>query len=301
AFGLISSLGKTDVVDDSTVRFTLTKPSATWLLNLAHPSLAIVSPTAVQQLGEDFGRQPVGTGPWKFKEWKENLSITLSRNDAYRWGPAFYRHQDAPFPDAMEYGLVYEPTTRLASIKAGESDYMSVTPFAFIEELRKDSRMRLWGVILPGIANIITLNTQKAPLDDVNVRRALLYAFDRPTYVDAVTQGLRPVHDSILSPATWGYNPEVAGMYPYDMDKAGAMLDQAGWQMGNDGYRSKDGQRFHITWNGNGKDAGEVWQAQLQDLGVEVEVIVTETGTWLADMHAGKYHASNMAWGYLDP
>jgi peptide/nickel transport system substrate-binding protein len=201
----------------------------------------------------------------------------------------------------MSIGLVFEPTTRLASLKAAETYYMSVTPFTFIKDLRADPRMRLWGVILPGIANIITMNTKLAPLDDIRVRQALLYAFDRKSYVDITTEGLRPAHDSVLSPATWGYDPKAGGMYPHDSARATSLLDDAGWKMGSDGIRTKDGQPLHIVYNGPQKMPGEVIQAQFKPLGVDVEVVIEETGTWLANMHAGKYHTSTMAWGYLDP
>ena len=67
AAGMLPTLSKAEVVDESTVRFTLNKPSATFLLNLTHPRLGMVSPTALKKLGEDFARHPVGTGPWKFK------------------------------------------------------------------------------------------------------------------------------------------------------------------------------------------------------------------------------------------
>ena len=301
ASGLVSNLAKTTVVDPSTVRFTLTKPSAIFLLNLAHPSLAMVSPTAAQKLGADFARQPVGSGPWMFKEWKENVAITLVRNDEYRWPAPFYRHQDAAFPQEMNIGLVFEPNTRLASLKAAETHYMSVTPFKFIQELRADPRMRLWGVILPGVANIVTMNTKLAPLDDIRVRQALLHAFERKSYIDITAEGLRPLHDSVLSPATWGYNPKAGGMYPYDPARSASLLEDAGWKMGSDGIRTKDGQPLHIVYNGPQKPPGEVLQAQFKPLGVDVEVLIQETGTWLANMHAGKYHTSTMAWGYLDP
>jgi peptide/nickel transport system substrate-binding protein len=301
AAGMVPTLSKAEVVDEFTVRFTLKQPSATFLLNLAHPRLAMLSPTALKRLGEDFARQPVGTGPWKFKDWKENLSVTLTRNEDYRWPPPFYRHQDAAFPQEYVVSLVYEPATRLASLKAGEVSYMSITPFRFIPELRNDQRFRMFGVVLPGVANIMTLNTTMPPLDDVRVRRALNHGFDRRPYLDIVTEGLRPPHDSIVSPATWAYNPKVAGMYPYDLAKAKALLEEAGWKPGPDGIRVKDGQRFKISWVGNAKAQGEAWQAQLKTLGVELEILVLETGTWLSAMHANKYPTSNMAWGSPDP
>ena len=228
--GLVSNLSETSVVDASTVRFTLSKPSAIFLLNLAHPSLAMVSPTAAQKLGPDFARQPVGTGPWMFKDWKENVAITLSRFEDYHWPAPFYRHQDAAFPQEMNIGLVFEPNTRLASLKAAETHYMSITPFKFVQELRSDPRMRLWGVVLPGVANIITMNTKLAPLDDIRVRQALLHGFERKSYIDITAEGLRPVHDSVLSPATWGYNAKAGGMYPYDPARSASLLEDAGWK-----------------------------------------------------------------------
>ena len=98
---LVSAIKGAVVKDEFTVTLELKNPDAVFLLNLSDAALGIVSPAGVQKWGQDFGRHPVGSGAYIFKEWKENLNITLVRNEDYRWPPPFYRNQGPVFPDQL--------------------------------------------------------------------------------------------------------------------------------------------------------------------------------------------------------
>ena len=95
------------------------------------------------------------------------------------------------------------------------------------KRIEAESRFRAFKVVLPGVVSIRTMNTSLAPLDDVKVRQAFIYACDR-TQWQAASGGFWPVCSGVLSPSTFAYNPEVEKMYPFDPKKAGELLDAAG-------------------------------------------------------------------------
>jgi len=103
-----------EVVDDYTVDVVTTEPFAPWLLNMSMVHGGMVSPAAVRKAGEDFGRQPVGSGPFKFEEWVPRDHITLTRNDEY-WG-------DKPFLDRIVFKVVPDDSARMIALRTGDAD-----------------------------------------------------------------------------------------------------------------------------------------------------------------------------------
>jgi peptide/nickel transport system substrate-binding protein len=149
---------------------------------------------------------------------------------------------------------------------------------------------------IPGPPLQFFLNTQRAPTDDARVRQALLYATDRAAIIKAVFRGKSPVAYGPLAAATLGFDPEVKSQYPYDLAKAQALLDEAGWQDANgDGIREKNGQPLRLDCVamsfGFVPETAQLLQAQWKQAGVDLATQLVPYGTLL---QAGREGTANV-------
>jgi peptide/nickel transport system substrate-binding protein len=205
-----STITDAEKVDDLTVKI-LTKgpdpilPARLYWMKMVPPGYAD-SPK--------FAEAPVGTGPYRFIEWKRGNSITLEINPAY-WG-------DKPQVQKVKYRFIEEPGTRLAGLKAGEFDLITNLLPEFTKQVPK--AVNVLGVEHP----ILILNADAGPTKDVRVRQALNYAVDKQALDEGLYEGFAQVaQGQLLSPSFFGFNKDV-GPYPYDPEKAKALLKEAG-------------------------------------------------------------------------
>jgi glutathione transport system substrate-binding protein len=206
------------VIDDQTVRFHLRRPSASFPGLLAIEK--IVSP-AEDRL-EDLGRKAVGTGPYRFSEWKTGEYVLETRNENY-WGPK-------PRYGQLKWIWSSEPALMNMALLAGEVDLVNPLPPMFADALQHDRRIAL----LKGESSAvfwIALDTKAKPLDDMRVRQALNYATDRKSLIASQLRGYGIPAASPLAPADADFDPEVRG-YKYDAEKAKTLLKAAGYPGG---------------------------------------------------------------------
>lgn len=280
-----------NVINDHTLEIVTDGPYGPTLSGLALPYTGgVVSPAAVEKYGEDFGRNLVGTGPFKFVEWKTNNSITIERFDDY-WG-------EKPYLDRIVYRVIPEESARMLALERGEVDVVMNPAPSEIEFLKKDNRFTVHEV--PGVRVIyFGLNVAEEPLNDIRVRQALNYAMDRQAIVDNILEGAAVLPTSYISPGVFGYK-DVSKYFTYDPDKAEQLLDEAGWVKGPDGMRSKDGQPLHLelhTPKGRylkDSESAEVFQDQLRKIGVSLDVKVVEWGTLFSQARGSADHGLQM-------
>ena len=116
-------------------------------------------------------------------------------------------------------------------------------------QLATDPNVQVFTFAAPGMTSHQMINVEKAPTDDINVRKALIYAVDQETISQVAFYGLQPAAHNVISPTTWGFNEEANNLYRYDPDKAAALLEESGWIDSNgDGIREKDGVNLHIEY-----------------------------------------------------
>ncbi len=267
---LAGSLSGAEVVDDLTVDMVTKEPYGPVLRTLAMYCMGIVSPTAVQKLGEGFSRAPVGTGPFKFVEWKTNTHVIIERNPDY-WG-------DKPLLDRVVFKVVPEEGARMIALQTGDADMVLFPAPTQLAALRKDPKFAVHEV--GGIRVVfIGMHAGIPPLDDVRVRSAMLYAVDRKTILENIMEGSAAPARGVLAPGVFGYKDmELDRLYPFDKAKAKALLTQAGWTPGPDGIMQKGGQRLSLSWlaaRGRYPKDGEITeavQAMLKDVGIEAKV-----------------------------
>ena len=286
-----SSIESVEVVDDLTVKFTLNEPFAPLMSNLASPSGLIVSPAAVEQHGADYGRNPVGTGPFKFEEWQSNTRVVVSRNEDYWDGPA-------PL-EAVIFRPIADANTRVAEMLSGGIDVLLETPPDNVAQFRDDANFQLKEAVGPHVWYVM-LNAKEGPFADKLVRQAVNYAVNKESLVNDVLQGTADVSAGPIPPAfNWAYNEDVAP-YPYDPEKARELLAEAGAEGAS--------LTFLVTEGGSGMldpvPMGTAIQADLAAVGLDVEIQTYEWNTFLSEVNPGlegKADMAEMAWMTSDP
>ncbi|MGV6846771.1 MAG: ABC transporter substrate-binding protein, partial [Marinibacterium sp.] len=285
-----SAIEETTVVDDMTVKFKLNAPYAPFLSNLAYPTGLMVSPAAVMAHGAEFGRNPVGTGPFKFIEWRSNEAVVIERNPDY-WGkPAGTK--------AVVFRPITDANTRVAEMLAGGIDMMVEVPPTSLSKFQGDG-FKVVEQAGPHVWFLI-LNAKDGPMADKRVRQAANYAINKEAIVNDVLEGTAEVAAGPTPPAfAWAYNSDL-DPYPYDPDKARALLAEAG----------AEGAKltFYVTEGGSGMldpvAMGTAIQADLAAVGLDVTIETYEWNTFLGEVNPGlegKADMAEMAWMTNDP
>lgn len=280
------------VVDDLTVTITMKTPYPALLDALSQTSLGMISPKAVETFGADIGVNPVGTGFMKFVSYAPKDRIEFVRNEDYDWAPALWGHTGPAYLDAYTVVVADEPAARVTALESGDVLGIEDTPGQDVARLEADDQFQLIKGELPGAPRTWFMNIERAPLDDITVRKALIHGLDRNEIVQLATFGTQPPAFGPFAPPTPGYTPAAGEMYPYDPAKAGELLDAAGWTMGPDGIRVKDGETltlkafsFEVF-----RPLYEAAQANARKLGVDIAVEIIETAAATEANHRGDHH-----------
>jgi peptide/nickel transport system substrate-binding protein len=269
---------KTEVVDARNFKIILKKPKASFLNTISQAFFAPVSPKAVKELGEEFGRKPVGAGPFKFVEWVQNQHIKVTRNPDYNWGPPFL-HPGQAYLENIIFRQVADPGARMAALESGQVDIAQDPPLVQWDRLAADPRFQVVKVAQPGQGYGWPINVKKAPTDDLKVRQAMIFSVDRVALTKNVHRGVFSPAYGILTPASFGYNPAVEKMYPYDPKKADQLLDEAGWMKGADGMRAKNGLPLVIEhWVFTSTAEAEFVQAEWKKVGIKSNITLQDVG-----------------------
>ena len=286
-----SAIDTVEAPDGDTVVFALKEPYAPFLSNLAYPTGLIVSPEAVREHGEDFGRNPSGTGPFRFAEWESNAKVVVVRNDDY-WG-------GAPSLEAVVFRPITDANTRVAEMLAGGLDLMVEVPPDNVSQFDEDPAYVVHEQAGPHVWFLI-LNAKEGPMADKRVRQAVNYAIDKKSLVENVLQGTAEVAAGPTPPAfSWAYNENLEP-YPHDPDKARELIREAGFEGAK--------LTFYVTEGGSGMldpvPMGAAIQADLAEVGFDVEIETYEWNTFLGKVNPGlegKADMAEMAWMTNDP
>ncbi|MEW4368511.1 ABC transporter substrate-binding protein [Paenibacillus kandeliae] len=265
--------------DDYTVEFQLNNPQAPFLQNLAMPAFSIASPAAVEKEGANFKSNPVGTGPFVFKEWKRSDSITLEKNKEY-W------QEGLPKMDQLIIRSIPDNTARFNALQNGEIDMMedlSPDDLATLEsnpELQKFNRP-------PFNVAYLGFNVTKEPFNNPKVRVALNHAVDKKGIIDAFFAGQAEAAVNPIPPTLWGYNSNIKD-YDYDLTKAKQLLAEAGYPNGIDKELTFYAMPVSRPYMPDGRKVAEVIQASFAQIGVKVSIQSPEWATYLDDLSKGQ-------------
>jgi ABC-type transport system substrate-binding protein len=271
-------------VDDHTVRFDLKKPEAPFLANLAMDFAAIVSPAAVEKLGEDFKNNPVGTGPFKFVEWRKDDAIIFERNEDY-WA-------DDAYLDRLILRVIPDATARWLALQKGEVDVIDFPSAEDLEDMFADPSIEV--MQQEGLnVGYLAFNTSKEPFDNKLVRQALNHAINKEDIITAVYGSAGTPAKNPLPPTMWSYNDEIQD-YPYDPEKAKELLAEAGYP---DGFSSELwAMPVARPYNPNARKIAEIMQAQFAEVGVDAEIVSYEWGTYLDKTDNLEHDMAMLGW-----
>jgi peptide/nickel transport system substrate-binding protein len=235
---LLSSVTGAKAVDPYTLELDLRSPNATLLYNLESTFLQPLSPQAVESAGDDYGRHPVGVGPFRFKEWVPGQRIVLERNPDFTWGPPFTSGGPAKL-DRIEYDIIPNYDLALVELLEGQIDALRVE-HVDARRVLENGDLTLVPVTVAGSPLYLALNMTKPPLDDLRVRQALNDVVDRNQLISIVEYGYGEPQYGPVSPVTIGAWPgaEEAG-YHTDPAKAQALLADVGYEWNDEGLLVK--------------------------------------------------------------
>lgn len=298
AVGLLGPYEGTEVIDDYTVTLTFTDLYAGFIDAMASFYLVMQSPAAIEKFGADYGQNPVGTGPYMFKEWVQKDHLTIVRNPDYTWGPT----GEPAYLDEITFKFIPENATRVTTLETGETDIIVNTPLQDYDRLSTDSNFTVMMAPVLGQPPSMIINTEKPPTDDVKVRQAIQYAIDQDEIIDVIYYG---VYERAYGPLTQYnryYDSSVEDMYPHDLDQANALLEEAGWTLGSDGIRQKDGQPLRLVYLTFPASDGlaELIQAQLRRAGIDVEILQLDNPANLSASQAGEHSLRWLNWLFSD-
>lgn len=298
----IGPLSGAEVVDDLTVKLTFESPFAPLLSFLTDPFAGIISPAAVEAAGDDFGNQPVGSGPFKFVEWVKGDRIVLDRFDDYQAFHPMYQHEGPAYLDQVIFRTMPEEQARLAALETGEVN-MAEPPLEEVVRLQGDSNYTV--NIAPNTGQLVFFEfaVHRAPFDNPLVRRAVGFGVDTAALVSIGLNDLVQTTQCTVGPGILGGDSATCGTagFSYDPDQAKALLAEAG-------YGVAPLPVTLATWTGgNREDVAQLIQNQLNQVGFEVSLETMDIGSLNARVKAENNTAEGngffdmMGWAWFDP
>jgi dipeptide transport system substrate-binding protein len=278
-----------DKLDDYTVRFTLNRPAAPFLANLAMDFASILS--------AEYGAQwlkagkpgkldllPVGTGPFQLVGYQQDAVIRYKPHPDY-WGGK------SPL-DSLVFAITPDAAVRYAKLKTGECHVMANPNPADLAAMRDDPALNL--LSQEGLnVGYLAFNTQKKPFDDKRVRQALNLAVNKPAIIEAVYQGAGKAARNPIPPTIWSYNEAVQD-YAYDPEKARALLAEAGYP---DGFETDLwAMPVQRPYNPNARRMAEMIQADWAKVGVKAQIVSYEWGEYLKRSKDGEHQTLLLGW-----
>ncbi len=294
----------TEVIDDYTVELVFSQPVPDILIDLATPGAGITNAAAVEALGDDAGKQPIGTGPFIFEEWVEGSHISLVRNPDWTWGAfSFYGTTGPARAERLVFRYIPDDQARTAALSTGEIHFLDLVPFQNISPLEALDGITVEGFSLPGLPQVNYINPNISPTSDIRVRQAILHAVDQDAIVQAVFFGRAPRAYGPLSSDFAEYDPIVETYYPYDPARSVELLDEAGWTLGDDGIRRKGDETLiaRIIENRSWNPWVTLLQAQLREIGFDAEVITLEGGGYFQQTGETPYELASMGDVFASP
>jgi peptide/nickel transport system substrate-binding protein len=237
------------VIDDHTFQARLREPFGGFLNVLASSYFCMLSPKAIRENPKGLSEKPVATGPFVVESYTRNQGIVFTRRRDYNWAPPGIGHAGPAYLDRIEVSFVPEALVRYTSLVAGQYDLTLSSPPQNAPAIRADPSLVLKNFIMPGIPTRMPFfNTEKAPFNDVRVRKAFALAVDREGVARIMGFGEFRLKTDFLSSISRYYDPAYKDVLNYDVAGANGLLDEAGWT-GRDaeGYRTKNGRRLSAT------------------------------------------------------
>ncbi len=275
---------KVEATDKYEIKITLSEPNAPFLQTLAMPPFGIASPDAIKKHGENYFKNPVGTGPFVFQEWIPDDTITLTKNEDY-----FGKVANV---DKVIFRTIPDNGARFLELQAGSIDLMTGLNPQDIETAENDENLKIIRRPSMNISYMAMNTSKKGPMSSKKVRQAINWAIDKEELM-TLFEGIGKPAKNPIPPSLWGYNDEIED-YGYDVEKAKTLLAEAGYP---DGFDTS----LHIMANPRPylpqpKLTAQAIQQMLKKVNINVEIIESDWDTHLALTEDGKHDMAFLGW-----
>lgn len=292
--GDMALISDMQAVDDNTVVMTLSEPFSPLLSKLASSLNAIVSESVAMANGNDLNKAVIGTGAFKFVEYIPQTRLVLEKYDNY-WGKDAKGNQ-LPYLDGITFLFFPEPTARTTAVQTGNVDWIEYVPAPDVDILRADPGVEVVGGLATNFRSIY-INTNRKPLDNVQVRQAMSYAIDEQAVVDVALFGTGGVPaDGTAIPASAYYGIDSSPYIGRDVEKAKELLKEAGY---SDGFEFD----MYVTSTYDFlRTPAEIIQSNLADIGIKMNIVAEDWSIYLPKVLDGDYDATILGnSGLADP
>ncbi|MBZ9862337.1 ABC transporter substrate-binding protein [Mesorhizobium sp. CA12] len=292
---MFKDLEAVDTPDDLTAIFKFAKPTPFQLIRNALPALSSVVPKHLYEAGKieenPANNAPVGTGPFKFAEYKAGQYYRLTRNDAY-WG------KDEPYLDEIVYRVLPDRTSAAAALEAEEIQLaaFSAVPLADLDRISKVPGLKVITKGYEGLTYqlVVEINHRRKELADLKVRQAIAQAIDKDFVVKTIFLGYAATATGPVPKNDPQFYTADVPTYPFDVAKANALLDQAGYK------RADDGKRFALKllpapYFNETKQFGDYLRQALAAIGIDAEIVNNDSAAHIKAVYTD--HAFDLAVG----
>jgi len=242
-----------------------------------------------------LNKKPVGTGPFRFLEWKTGEKVVFEENPDYFEG--------RPYISRVVIRVIPDPATMFLELKSGGIDYMGLTPLQFTRQTETAEFRNFFNRYryLSFGYTYLGFRLSHPYFSDKRVRQAMAHAINKKEIIDGVLFGLGQEATGPYKPGTWAYNPDVK-KFPFDAGMAKALLAEAGWKPGTDGTLEKDGKKFRFTaltnaGNESRAKTAAIIQQNLAAVGIRMEIRTVEWAAFINEfVKKRKFDALILGW-----
>lgn len=278
---LVEPITEIKIIDEHTVILVTDKPFGPILPNLAHSASRIVSKKAVTEYGDKYADNPVGTGAFKFVEWKPGDQVVLERFDDF--------YEGKPPAEKLIFRSIPEGPSRTIALETGEVDLVIGVEPSDKKRVEENEDLTLYEK-MSNRTEYLGFHVEKKPFDNKLVRQAINHAIYKPAIIDVASDGRGEVAHTVIGKKVLGFNPDVPE-YEYDIEKAKELLAEAGYP---------DGFSTTLWASGDVRNRiAQIIQANLSEIGIQIEVELLEWGAYLDRTKAGEHDMFLLGWTNL--
>lgn len=285
---VINNYERSEVVDPLTVKFYFKRPSPGFLQGTSVIGSGLVAASTLALPFEELGdaTKIIGSGPFVVESETIGKELNLKAREEYVWGPAKLEHQGRAYLDGITYIITGEDSVRIGALLAGQADFIRQVQ-AYDESQVEAQDYQIYAPSTRGVNNSVVFRPDNPLVADIKVRQALLHATDAKEIVTTLYSANYPQATSIIASSALGYK-DISAKLAFDPQKAKALLDEAGWSVGSNGLRQKDGKELVLTAyeslpQPQNKETLQLVAQQWGKVGVKLNVLAGDSGSRTVD------------------
>ncbi|HJB09508.1 MAG TPA: TIGR04028 family ABC transporter substrate-binding protein [Candidatus Brachybacterium merdavium] len=275
-----------EVIDATTVRFHFSAPAPGFAQAVSTINSGLLSSATLDRSSEEFGpgnaTEIIGSGPFVIDQEEIGTQLTLTVREDYDWAPASFEHTGRAHLDQIDIVVAAEDSVRVGTVTSQQAHIARQIEAPDEPQFEGDG-LSLHAASTGGVTNCLSFRFRDPALEDIRTRQALIAAIDRQAIIDTLFTDSYPLATGVLATTALGY-VDTSEHYTHDLEQAATLLDEAGWEAGADGTRSKDGQPLLLTFNEalpqpRSREVVTLIQEQLAELGVDVQLLPGDQAT----------------------